>query len=255
MNRFGGVPTAMLLSLGFRPERRSSSCYELAAVLEDLEALYAAVPKAASAEEPVQRHILAEHRSRADEALGLPDSALAEVEYRVRALNRLEELGADRRTTELLRAAVQGLAESEAQRAHEGRRLAPPDAAPAAGQPLEVRRVSMASPLALIVSIPFEYWAGPSFLLFLAALERRFNMVGRIRTEKADLAARRAERRADEREAQVREKAAEQTLVRLREQGPDYESPLLRGLEPGQQQFELRTAELMPDADPEAPEE
>src|SRR5690349_16515142 len=205
------MATAMLLSLRFRPEQRNSSCYEVAAVLEDLEALYAAVPKAAAVEEPVRGHVLAEHRSRIDAALGLSDFALAEIEYRIRALGHLEALGADQRTIELMRAAVQGVAQSEARRAYEGGDPAPLMASSReAISQLDVRQISMASPLQLLVGIPFEYWAGPSFLLFLAAVERRFNMIGRIRTERVDLAARRAERYADKREAQVREEAARQ---------------------------------------------
>lgn len=176
----------VVLSLRFRADRRESSCYEVAAVLEDLEAIYFAVPRALSAEEPVQRHILAEHHSRFESALGLSEFALGEIEYRVRALRHLEAFGADGRTLDALRKAINLVADSEVSRIHGGSPL-PQRTAPAPVEPLHMRRLSMGSPLEIATAIPFEYWtSGVAFVVFLRALERRFNMLGRIRTEKVE---------------------------------------------------------------------
>jgi hypothetical protein len=234
----------MLLSLRFRPDRRASSCYDVAAVLEDMEAVYFAVPRALATEEPVQRHVVTEHRARFEETLGWPDLTLAEIEYRVRAIRQLEVLGADERTLTELRAATHLLAEGDVKRVVEGQR--PRATAPQrpARQSMNLRRMTMESPLQIVVSIPAEYWAdGTALVLFLGAIERRFNMVGRIRTERVDLEARRAERRADAREADLRAARTEQALAELQARRED--SPLLEGLGPSQQQFELESGELL----------
>jgi hypothetical protein len=105
--------------------------------------------------------------------------------------------------------------------------------------------------LELVLSIPPSYWVGgTTFLVFLGSLEKRFNMVGRIRTERAELAAKRATSRAEAREAEVREAEAQQTLIALRErerqEQSEDEERLLEGLVPGQRQFELETGIVEP---------
>lgn len=59
-------------------------------------------------------------------------------------------------------------------------------------------------------------------MLFLAALERYFNMDGRVRTERVDLKAKRAERRADEAEAELREERARCELDGLRSRDTSF---------------------------------
>jgi hypothetical protein len=78
-----------------------------------------------------------------------------------------------------------------------------------------VRSLHMGSPLDFVASIPSEYWTGGGFVLFLTAVEAKFNFVSRIRTERAQLAAQRAQAGADEREAQVRDVRAQRALEEL----------------------------------------
>jgi hypothetical protein len=105
-------------------------------------------------------------------------------------------------------------------------------ALPAPENAIRLRRLTLGSPLDLVAHIPADYWKGGGFILFLLALERRFNMVGRIRTERVDLRARRAERRADEREAELREERAAREL---------------EGLRQDDQPFRLLEGEVLPD--------
>jgi hypothetical protein len=84
---------------------------------------------------------------------------------------------------------------------------------------LRVRKMSMGSPWDLVAYIPTAYAAGQGLLWFLRAVEERWNARDRIRTEQADLEARRAERRADEVEAEVREERARRELEGLRATG------------------------------------
>lgn len=211
-------------------------------MLEDLESLYAAVPEAVAAEQPVRQHLAVQQQTRLEKALGLSGSVLSEIEYRARAVSRLESTGAPAETVEVLRAELRLLAESEANRIYFNRRFEQSEPGRKSGA-LELQRLSMSSPLELVLNIPPGYWIGGSFLFFLGAVEKRFNMVGRIRAERAELSARRAAGRADEREAEVREVEAERTLNALRErevrEQNENEQALLRGLVPGQAQFEL----------------
>lgn len=106
-------------------------------------------------------------------------------------------------------------------------------------QDMRVRRLVMQSPLDLLAGIPAEYWTGGGFLLFLKALEKYFNLDGRIRIERVDLKAQQAERRADEREAELREERAARELEGLRR--PEGSPRLISG-------------ELLPDAGDDPPE-
>jgi hypothetical protein len=228
------------LTLRFRPLRREVSCYEFATLFEDVEALYLAAPEALAAEQPVARHFALQHQIRMRQLLGSPNSLLAEIEYRARALQQLEAAGAPEDALIRLRYALRRLTEADAERA-EGFRLESRQTYPA----LSLQRVSMQSPAELVTSIPAAYWAasGTSLLLFLGAIERRFNMVGRIRAERAELAARR-------REAEVEEARALRILKELRGRDEREEmadrSELLDGLAaaPQDQPFELEEGEL-----------
>lgn len=195
----------LLLSLRFvstskddpRPE-------EIASVLEDLEGLYRAVPAAGALGVPVVELLAAYHVARAEAAAArLPaDSyalrpwlSLPEVEeYLYWARTRRRGRGYEYRSGALL----------------------PPEHA------MRVQHLSMRSPLDLVASIPPEYWQAGGFLLFLKAVEAYFNMPQRIRTERIDLKARQAERRAEQREAELREERAARELQGLRHEDAPF---------------------------------
>ncbi|HEX6753843.1 MAG TPA: hypothetical protein VF093_09705 [Solirubrobacterales bacterium] len=229
------------LTLRFRPLHREVSCYEFAALFEDVEALYLAVPEALAAEQPVARHFALQHQIRTRQLLGSSDSLLAEIEYRARALRQLETAGAPEDALRNLRHALSRLTEADVERVAEGSR---PESRQAHSG-LSLQRVSMQSPAELVASIPAAYWAasGTSLLLFLGAIERRFNMVGRIKAERAELAARR-------RKAEVEETRALRVLKELRERDESEEMAnrpqLLDGLAatPQDRLFELEEGEL-----------
>lgn len=105
---------------------------------------------------------------------------------------------------------------------------------------LRVRSMSMSSPWDLLAYIPTAYAAGQGLLLFLRAIEERFNMRGRIQTERVELEAERAERRADQAEAEVREERARGEL---------------QGLQAANTRLQLVRGELLPaeDEPPESP--
>jgi len=231
------------LTLRFRPLRREVSCYEFAALFEDMEALYFATPEALAAEQPVARHFALQHQARMQQLFGSPNSLLAEIEYRARALQHLETVGAPEDSLARLRHALRLLTEADLRQVAGIPR--PEAEATQIDSGLSLQRVSMQSPAELVTAIPVAYWAasGTSLLLFLGAIERRFNMVGRIRTERAELAARRLK-------AEVEEERALRVLEELRERDEDGEtvsrSGLLDGLAaaPRDRPFELEEGEL-----------
>ena len=104
----------------------------------------------------------------------------------------------------------------------------------------------MGSPLDLVLSIPPEYWTGGGLFLFLTAVEKKFNVVERIRTERAEQAAQRAEARAREREAELREAAAERQLSELRSQMLNAESQV-SGFDDADVAFQLQRGDLAPE--------
>lgn len=214
--------------------------YAIGAVLEEVEAFYHAAGRAYGREEPFLPHYLAERR-RAREAGGISEDVLADIEYTSRTIMRLERAGADREAVDSLRDAVRLLARHEAETVYFGGQRRRDYAV---GPPLDVRRVSMASPLDLATSIPPEYWTGGGLVLFISALERKFNAIERIRTERVDLAARRAERRADEREAQLREAQAQHELSRLRDRDSPEDERLLAEMPPQDPDFRLEAGEV-----------
>jgi len=229
------------LTLRFRPTRRAVSCYEFAALFEDVEALYLAVPEAIAAEQPVAHHFELQHQFRMRQLFGSPNTLLAEIEYRARALQQLEAAGAPEEALGALRYALRALAEADVERIARGPL---PESKPTSSG-LLLQRVSMQSPAELVTSIPAAYWAasGTSLLLFIGAIEKRFNMVGRIRTESRELSARR-------RKAEVEEAQALRVLEELREQEESgriaARSPMLGGLAAAahDRPFELEEGEL-----------
>lgn len=72
-------------------------------------------------------------------------------------------------------------------------------------------------PPELVAYLACTYFAVFMLLQFLRALEECFNMIGRIRAERLELDARRAEAKADAREAELREERAARELAGLRE--------------------------------------
>lgn len=201
----GGV----LLALRFEARDDDPRCEEIAALLDDIEALYRAAPAATS--------------------LGLPVAELVR-DYRVARANSLaDDLPYQldpREWSRLLRRFPSPEFEDFfflLTRSRLGARhplyaslLIPPE------HPLRVRELSMRSPLDFLAHVPAEYWGGGGFVLFLAALERYFNMAGRIRTERIDLKTKRAERRADEAEAELREERARRELDGLRRRDTSF---------------------------------
>jgi hypothetical protein len=229
------------LTLRFRPLSQAVSCYEFAALFEDIDALYLAVPEALAAEQPVARHFELQRQIRLRQLLGSPNSLLAEIEYRARALQQLEASGAPEEALRALRYALRLLTETDVERIAGNPRREPPELSSG----LLLQRISMQSPAELVMSIPAAYWAasGTSLLLFLGALERRFNMVGRIKTERAELAARQLG-------AEVKEAKALRALKELRQKDADEEtetqSEMLGELAASSQDrpFELEEGEL-----------
>jgi hypothetical protein len=85
--------------------------------------------------------------------------------------------------------------------------------------PLRFRRVTFASPLTILSEIPWEHFAmGGGIWVFVKAVEHLFNTPHRISTESARLRAEEAGYRADERENELREAAALDMLMTLREE-------------------------------------
>lgn len=209
----------MLLSLRFESTSEDGPRPEqIASVLEDLEGLYRAVPAAMALGVPVVELLAAYHVARAESAAGrLPVDRYALRPYL--SLPEVEEFLFWSRSR-------------RRRREYEYRpgALQPPE------HVMRVQHLSMGSPLDLLASIPSEYWQAGGFALFLKAVEAYFNMPQRIRTERVDLKARQAERRADEREAQLREERARRELDGLaRDDGP----------------FRLVDGEVRPDDEPE----
>jgi hypothetical protein len=199
----------LILALAFEsPTGEDARPEEIAAVLQDLDGLYRITP--------------------ASTALGVPIVELLTEYYYARA----ETAAWDASDWPLRRARYERLTRSYQasefeyfrERWETGRRaaLTPPPHA------LRVSRLHMGSwPLDVLAQIPPDYWKAGGFTLFLAAVEHRFNMVGRIRTERAELKAKRAQARADEREAEVREAHAARELEGLR--ATDGPLQLVRG--------------------------
>lgn len=192
---------AVLLSLRFKPvEGPYPRPDEVGSVLQDLEGLYRAAPVASALGVPVAELLAAYHIVRAETAAGelSPDwHALG----RWLPLPEYEDFAYFSRRARL-----------------RGRRSSGPDTQPA--NAMRVRGLSMGSPLDFLAQIPPEYWTGGGFVLFLKAVERFFNMPQRIRTERIDLRARQAERRADERDAELREDRATRELEGLNRERP-----------------------------------
>jgi hypothetical protein len=197
----GGV----LLSLRFKPKTRDDPRpEEVASLLKDMEGLYRAVPAASALGVPVVELLAAYHVARAESAAG----RLPADPYGLRpwlSLPEVEEFLFWTRTR-------------RRRRDYEYRpgALLPPEHA------MRVQHLSMGSPLDLLASIPPEYWRAGGFALFLKAIELYFNIPERIRTERIDLKARQTYRRADEREAEVREERAARELEGLRREGGPF---------------------------------
>jgi hypothetical protein len=203
----GGVVLALKFERTVESEPRAD---EIASVLDDVEGLYRVVPAAAALGVPVVA-LLADYRgARAEEVSDLFPWLLDPSAWkRVRRSfppPDLEEL--------------QYLAyrwRRERNQAYGQWSLYPPE------NPMQVRRLTLGSPLEFWSYIPAAYCAGFMLTRFLRALEERFNMADRIRTERLDLEARRAEREADTREAEVREERAARELAGLRREGGPFQ--------------------------------
>lgn len=189
-------------------------------MLEDLEGLYRAAPAARALGVPVADLLAQYYMVRADAA-----RPWAPWPIDARASRRLRRLPSPELEEFLY--LTSRLWRSEPERRYPRQALFAPENA------IRVRRLTLGSPLDLLAHIPADYWMGGGFVLFLRALERRFNMVERIRTERVDLAAKRAERRADEREAELREARAARQL---------------EGLEQEDAPFQLTSGQVLPEA-------
>jgi hypothetical protein len=242
------MDTHMLLSLRFRAHRSDPSLVEVAEVIGDLEALYHASQHASEDKRRLLPIFLAQRQAQRGQAPGLSDDALAEIERGSRALRLLERVDSDPETIDLLRGSLQLLARQQTEAIYYGRALGASESA--GGVPLHVRRLTMASPLDLITSIPPEYWTGGGLALFLTAVERKFNFVTRIRTERLELAARQATARAVTTEAELQDVRAQRALSQLRERESTYDEERLEGIEEPRASFELEEGELSPE-DPE----
>lgn len=232
------------LSLTFEPLEEMWPQHP-AQLLWELQALYFAARAAREQEQnllPVYREelriVVGEHRSL--------DDLVAEVEYLDRAARRLRlgDAGPDvweplsHSAGLLARQIVNGVAyPREFLPDNARRRIAP-----------RLRRMSMGSPFDIVMSIPAEYWTGGGLFLFLTAVEKKFNVVGRIRTERAEESAKQAEARAREGEAEVREVTAQielsQLRARMQEAGNQVE-----GLEDSSAAFQLQSGELVVEGD------
>ena len=67
--------------------------------------------------------------------------------------------------------------------------------------------------LVITLSVPYDYWAGGGLVLFLTLVERKFNFISRIRTERLELIARRESAKADALEAKLRQLEADRELT------------------------------------------
>lgn len=209
----GGV----LLSLRFQPiEHPEPHPEDVASVLRDIEGLYRAVPAASALGVPV-RELLAEYQLARAQAEAARITGIFPLRRWLPVDEMEEYLYWSRRYRSN---------EFEMRRT----RLEPE-------HPIRLRRLSMASPLDVLAYIPAAYCVGASLLKFLKALETYFNMPERIRTERIDLKAKQAERRADEREAELREAHAAREL---------------EGLERARAPFELIDGEVLPDESEDA---
>ncbi len=198
---------------------------EIASVPEDVEGLYRGAPVESALGIPVAELLSQYHAARAETAAEWPPWPFYPRDWRRLGPRELDELF---------------YLASRVWRQGSTRRYASP-VLPAPENAIRIRRLNLGSPLDLLAHIPPEYWKGGGFILFLAAVERRFNMVERIRTERVELRARRAERRADEREAELREERAARQLEGLRQEDPP---------------FQLIAGEVLPDDDdPHPPSE
>jgi hypothetical protein len=204
---------ALLVELRFRARVESPLLTDMANLMEDVEGLYFAAHDAFTQERPLLPLFLAERRARRGAAEGFSDELLAEIEYAARAVSRLEAAGANPDVLSRLHHGAELLAERQLQEVYWGRQHG---GSLSAAAPFKVRKLSMASPLDVVLSIPSEYWMGGGVVLFLDALERKFNVLDRIRTEKAELAARRASAKADEAAAEYREIQVRQAIDALR---------------------------------------
>lgn len=202
----GGV----VLALRFQARDDDPRCEEIAQLLEDVEAMYRAAPAAAALGLPVAELVRDFRAARADSLIDDLDFPIDPREWS-RLRRRLPFPEFEEFFFLIERAGRRG------RDARYGSLPMTPE------HPLRVRELSMRSPLDFLAYIPAEYWQGGGFLLFLAAIERYFNMDGRIRTERLDLRAKRAERRADEAEAEVREERARRELDGLRSGGTGFQ--------------------------------
>jgi len=232
------VADYLLLSLRFRARYREPMLHEVAGVMEDIEAAYYTAHRFTRDENLARQGAFSFATAFNAEKLalsgggGFSEDVLAEVEYTSRAIQRLERSGAEEWVLGRLRNGLEALLDQQNVQLRFGQlpgRVATPVA------PLEMRRLSMASPLDILVGIPPEYWKGGGLVLFLAALESRFNMVGRIRVERANL-------RADLREAELRERTAARALEEL-EHGGDVRPPVPE-LEQPDAPFQLEEGEV-----------
>jgi hypothetical protein len=239
----------LLLLLRFRATHKDPSLVEMAEVIGDVEALYHAARRAVDARQPLLPIFVAERQAQAAQ-VGFSDEILAEIERGTRAIRALEREGADPDTIVPLRYAVGQLAVRQARAIERDERPALPRLLP--DIPLHARRLSMASPLKVITSIPPEYWTGGGLALFLTAIERKFNFVKRIRTERLELAAREAKARADVSQAELRDTYARRVLQQLERRDAVVDDRQLEGIEVERPAFRLEEGVLSPE-DPERP--
>ncbi|MGA9284034.1 MAG: hypothetical protein WBV85_01190 [Solirubrobacteraceae bacterium] len=240
----------LLLVLRFNALYRDPSLVEMADVLGDVEALYHAARGASDGEQTLLPLFIAERQTQSAQPPGLSDEVLAEIERGTRAIGGLEREGADQDTIETLRAAVTLLARRQTEAIYRGN--APGLPRPVPTVPLHVRSLSMASPLQILTSIPPEYWTGGSVALFLTAIERKFNFVKRIRTERLELDARQAKARAETSQEEVRDAEAQRALQQLRQRDLGAGERQLAGLQDQRTAFQLEGGEISRE-DPDRP--
>jgi hypothetical protein len=240
----------LLLVLRFTALYRDPSLVEMADVLGDVEALYHAARSAREGEQPLLPLFVAQRQTQSGARSGLSDELLSEIERGTRAIAGLERDGADEDTVESLRAAVSLLARRQTEAIYLG--TAPALSRPVPRIPLHVRSVSMSSPLELVTSIPPEYWTGGGVALFLTSIERKFNFVKRIRTERLELDARQAKARADVSQEELRDAEAQRALQQLRQRDPQTEDRQLAGLQDQRTAFQLEGGALSRE-DPDRP--
>lgn len=201
----------VVLALRFEPmSGEAPRPEEIASVFEDVEGLYRVVPTSLALGLPIAE-LLSEYRSaRADIAAESFPWALERSEWKRLRPRMPPEI------EEFFHYFVSRGWRHGWGRPYWPRTLLPPENA------MRVRRLSMESPLELVALIPSAYCVGYALEWFLRSLEERFNMAERIRTERVDLKAKRAERRADAREAEVREARAARELAGLRQEGGPF---------------------------------